>query len=359
MSAGNLTRSRIIDCLKGGGPDASLFDAADSVLRNGIGPSVYLRGLVEISNECRKNCFYCGLRRDNSTVSRYTMPQDEITASLESGYSLGLRSFLLQSGELLGEKHIRLIENVLNWTVSNLPEVRMVLSVGELTFKEYDRLRHAGAHRFLLRIETSSPELYGCYHPGDSVHSYATRLRDLEYLLETGWQTGTGVLIGLPGQTEEDLADDLLFMLEMDIDMIGMGPYIENPDTPLIDSADKLQSAKDRTLLTLRMIAIARLLMPSVNMAATTALQTLGSDGLERGLLAGANVVMPNLTPEIYRDKYNLYQGKTAVGDTLEEILEDLDSRSKAINRIVNLSNPGDALHFTDRMKAEMEECND
>ncbi|MCK4807330.1 MAG: [FeFe] hydrogenase H-cluster radical SAM maturase HydE, partial [Candidatus Aegiribacteria sp.] len=357
--SGNLAKRELVECLEGNGPDRNLFDAADAVLRSRVGPAVYLRGLVEISNRCRKNCFYCGLRRDNSSISRYTIPFEEITACLESGYSKGLRSFLLQSGELLGEKHIELIEGVLKWSMFNLPDVKMVLSVGELHFEEYDRMLHAGAHRYLLRIETSSPELYSKYHPPDEIHSYQERLKDIEYLRNSGWQAGTGVLIGLPGQTEEDLANDLLFMRYIDIDMIGMGPYIENRETPLWDRRNELPSIDDRILLTLRMIALARMLMPSVNIAATTALQTVSSDGLERGLMAGANVVMPNLTPPAYRDNYNLYHGKTFVGDTFKEIIEDLDHRSRSNDRMIDISNPGDPLHFSDRMKVQQEDSNE
>lgn len=357
--SGNLKKCDLIDCLEGKGPDRMLFDTANAVLQTRVGPAVYLRGLIEISNRCRKNCFYCGLRRDNSSVSRYAIPFEEIIACLESGYSKGLRSFLIQSGELLGENHIELIERVLKWSMSSLPDAIMVLSVGELHFEEYDRLLHAGAHRYLLRIEASSPELYSRYHPPDEIHSYQARLKALEYLRDSGWQTGTGVLIGLPGQTQEDLADDLLFMKHIDIDMIGMGPYIENRETPLWDSRNELLSTDDRMLLTLRMIALARLLMPRVNIAATTALQTVSSDGLERGLLAGANVIMPNLTPPSYRDNYNLYHGKTLVGDTFEEIIEDLNNRSGSIERTVDMSNPGDPFHFTDRMNLHQEESDE
>ena len=357
--SGSLTEQDLVRCLKGQGPDRKLFDAADTVLLRKAGSSVYLRGIVEISNRCRKNCFYCGLRKDNDSISRYTIPFEEITDCLESGYSKGLRSFLLQSGELLGEKHIELIESVLKWCMSNMPDARMVLSVGELSFDEYDRLLHAGAHRYLLRIETSSPELYMSYHPANEIHSYSTRLKDLEYLRNSGWQTGTGVLIGLSGQSEENLADDLIFMRDMDIDMIGMGPYLANRETPLWKRKDELRSADDRMILTLRMIALARLLMPTINIAATTALQTISSDALERGLLAGANVIMPNLTPPVYKDNYNLYQGKTLVGDSFQNIIENLGSIRETIGREVDMNNPGDPLHFINRMKAKLEVSNE
>jgi biotin synthase len=348
---GNLSRQKLIDCLKGNGPDGRLFEAADRTLREEVGPEVFLRGLIEISNVCRKNCFYCGLRRDNHLVSRYTMPVGEIKSCLKTGYARGLRSFLLQSGELLGRTHFRLIEGVLQWCRTDLPDAKIVLSVGELPFEEYDNLLMAGAHRYLLRIETSSPALYSSFHPADENHTYSARLKDIQYLRGSGWQTGTGVLIGLPSQTVEYLADDLMFMKDMDVDMIGMGPYIENSETPLWEKRDELLPLNERISLTLRMISLARLLMPRVNIAATTALQTACQDGLERGLMAGANVVMPNLTPLKYREKYNLYHGKTVVGDTIEEIISDLDTRSSVIGRTVEISNPGDPLHFTDRMQ--------
>ena len=208
----------------------------------------------------------------------------------------------------------------------------------------------AGAHRYLLRIEASSPVLYGRLHPSDPIHSYGSRLGVLEYLRDSGWQTGTGVLIGIPGQTEKDLAEDLLFMREFDVDMIGMGPYIENSDTPLFSSRKELPGLDERAELTARMIALARILMPTVNIAATTALQTVSSRGLREGLLAGANVVMPNLTPADYRDSYSLYKGKTMVADTLKDIVKNLEEECSSIGRTLLKEDPGDPLHYSIRM---------
>ncbi|MBN2588088.1 MAG: [FeFe] hydrogenase H-cluster radical SAM maturase HydE [Candidatus Fermentibacteraceae bacterium] len=337
------------DLLSGGGPDEELFRSAHLKLLEEMGGRVYLRGLVEISNNCRKNCFYCGLRRDNASIDRYSMRPMEIMGSLRRGYRLGLRSFLLQSGELLGEEHLEMVAGILRSCSSTMPGARMVLSLGELPEEIYDRLRIAGGHRYLLRIETSSPVLYGHFHPDDPLHSHGARLRALEYLRDSGWQTGTGVLIGLPGQTVEDLAEDILFMKRMDMDMVGMGPYIESPGTPLLERADEIFPAETRILLTLRMIALTRLALPGVNIAATTALQTLSVSGLERGLLAGANVVMPNLTPERYRESYNLYTGKTRVRDTPSEMIDDLRDRCLAIGRELSLYDPGDPPHFKER----------
>lgn len=345
------TRAFLAGLLDGEGPDQHLFDAADARLRRDIGPWVYLRGLVEISNRCRKNCFYCGLRRDSASVDRYTIPPEEILEALEGGYRLGLRSFLLQSGEMLGKDHIETVARILRECSSVIPGSRMVLSLGELPPETYDMLREAGGDRYLLRIETSSPLLYRRYHPDDGVHSYRERLKALEYLRSSGWQTGTGVLTGLPEQSTEDLADDLLFMKGMDIDMIGMGPYIESPGTPMQDLFEGIPAPSVRTLRTLRMIALARLMIPGINIAATTALQTISPDGLERGLMAGANVVMPNLTPSRYRDNYDLYSGKTEVPDSPETMIEALRRRCGVIGRKIIMEDPGDPLHFLRRME--------
>lgn len=349
----NLSRDSIIKFLEGRGPDSELFKEARAVLLESAGSGVFLRGIIELSNNCRKNCFYCGLRRDNKNFSRYTIPFDEVVDVFESGYAKGLRSFLLQSGELQGASHIDHIEKILRWVSRNLEGVRMVLSTGELPIGILERLKKAGAHRYLLRIEASTQELYEKFHPHDGLHEYDDRLRSLQIIRASGWQTGTGVLIGLPGQTAENLADDLLFMKEMDIDMCGMGPYLEHEQTPLWKRRGELSKLEEREILTLRMISLLRILLPTINIAATTALQTLDPEGLEKGLTAGANVVMPNLTPMKYRENYNLYQGKVHVEDTLDEVLKILEKRCGEIGRDVKLGNPGDPLHFVNRMKEQ------
>lgn len=350
MNFSSLSKEDLLLCLEGTGPDSVLFEAASSALKEYSGRGVYLRGIIELSNRCRKNCFYCGLRKDNRSLQRYTIPFDEVISCLETGYSRGLRSFLLQSGELLGISYINRVEEILQWVGKNLEGTRMVLSMGELSPEILQRLKEAGAHRYLLRIESSSRKLYSSLHPADTGHDYDARLSCLRTLRETGWQTGTGVLIGVPGQTAMHLADDLLFMKDMDIDMCGMGPYIEHNDTPLWERRGEIPVRGDRELLTLRMIALTRLLLPTANIAATTALQTLDPEGLEKGLLAGANVVMPNLTPLGYRTKYNLYQGKTLVEDSLDEVIRKLGERCNIIGRQLELGDPGDPVHYTIRM---------
>jgi biotin synthase len=339
----------LADLLRGGGPDESLFAAARTTLMASVGDGVYLRGIVEISNRCRKNCLYCGLRRDNRRVRRYSMSCGEILAAIRMGYAAGLRSFLLQSGESPGAGQLDLLCDVLSSTAAEMPGVRMVLSMGELPGETLSRLRTAGAHRYLLRIEASSVELYRRFHPDDGLHDHAARKAVLADLRGAGWQTGTGVLIGLPGQTVEHLVSDLIYMRDLDIDMCGMGPFLVHEDTPMKDLVDELPDPADRVLLTLRMIALMRLMMPSINISATTALQTLHPEGLEMGLAAGANVVMPNLTPLRYRSAYNLYQGKVHVDDGLEPMLRRLGNRCSAIGRRVIPGDPGDPLHYLAR----------
>jgi biotin synthase len=345
--------TRIAELLRGGGPDESLFAAARQTLLTSVGDGVYLRGIVEISNHCRKNCLYCGLRRDNRRVRRYSMSRGEILAAIRMGYSAGLRSFLLQAGELPGPGQLDLVCDVLSSTASEMPGVRMVLSLGELPGESLARLRAAGAHRYLLRIEASSEDFYRRFHPDDGLHDHAARKAVLADLRGSGWQTGTGVLIGLPGQTAEHLAQDLLFMRELDIDMCGMGPFLVHEDTPMRDMVDELPDPAERVLLTLRMIALARLMMPTINISATTALQTLHKEGLELGLSAGANVVMPNLTPAQYRKAYNLYQGKVQVDDGLLNLLSRLETRCAALGRRVIAGDPGDPVHFKARTASD------
>jgi biotin synthase len=346
-----LNRDDLVEILDGDpAMDNALVRAGAAVLKRTLGNSVYLRGIVEISNACQKNCFYCGLRRDSSSVARYSMPFDEITGTLRRGYDSGLRSFLLQSGELLGGAHIDTVVDVLKWMKDRYgSSVRMVLCLGELPKGVLKRLREAGGDRYLLRIEASDQQLYMKLHPRNSIHRYSSRLKCLEDLRETGWQVGTGVLIGVPWQDEENLANDLQFMERMDIDMCGMGPYLEHEDTPFWEKRSLVPTKDRRYRLSIRMIALLRILMPDINIAATTALQTINPSGLERGLTAGANVFMPNLTPLKYRRNYKLYEGKVEVHDTLEEVVDKMVVRCKAIGRPVDLDDPGDPRHYLRR----------
>lgn len=330
--------------------DAPLFEAAGRALDRSSGRAVYLRGIVEFCNACRKDCLYCGVRRGNTRVARYAIPFDEIVEALEEGYRVGLRSFLLQSGEALGDAHLALVERVLRWMKARWGDsVRPVLSIGELPRETFRQLREAGGGRYLLRIETSDPELYARLHPQDAHHRFEARVQALHDLRDTGWQVGTGVLIGVPWQTPDHLAGDLLFMRRFDIDMCGMGPYIEHHDTPLWEAREQVPDVATRVRWTLRMIALQRLLLPDTNVSATTALQTIHPQGLELGLGAGANVFMPNLTPWKYRESYDLYEGKVRVADSLDSVLERMSARCAALGRPVALGDPGDPVRFRTR----------
>ena len=292
-------------------PDAQeLFAAAYEVKRREVGRSVSLRGLVECGNICVKNCLYCGIRRGNANVRRYRMSEDEIVRCAESVFEAGFGNLVLQSGELESEENTAFFERVLRRVRGCFGDgFGITLSLGEQTDETYRRWRDAGAHRYLLRIETSNPELYARLHPEG--HSWFRRRECLRSLRKNGYQVGSGVMCGLPGQTVDDLAADIEFFAEEDLDMIGMGPYIPHAETPLGENACWTPDIAARRLeLGLRMIAVTRLHLRDVNIAASTALQALAPDGRERGLLAGANVIMPNMTDAKYRTDYLLYDGK-------------------------------------------------
>lgn len=291
--------------------DRQLLEKADHCRRQHLGSAVYPRGLIEYSNCCRRNCFYCGLRRGNSLIRRYHLQREQIIELALQAYDAGYQSICLQSGELSSSKEVDFIADVIRtikgYRSKNSGQgLGITLSLGELTYKQYRQLWDAGAHRYLLRIETSNPLLFQKIHPPEQ--SYNRRLECLDALREIGYQVGTGVMIGLPGQSYEDLATDLEFFQAKDIDMLGMGPYIPHPDTPL--ARQKTEFIPDAFTTTIRMLALARILMPDINMVASTALQSIHPDGLKLGLKAGANIVMPVLTPEDNRKDYMLYANK-------------------------------------------------
>lgn len=323
-----------------------LFAAARKKRDSLLGNKVYFRGLVELSNVCIKNCSYCGIRRDNRNVRRYTMSADEIVSCAVRAWEMGLGSAVLQSGERSDPAFVDFIEEVLRRIVSETRgELGITLSLGEQTEETYRRWREAGARRYLLRIEEADPVLYAQLHPAD--HSWAARRDCLRLLQKCGYQTGTGVMCGLPGQTLEHLAGDLLFMKEIDADMIGMGPYLPHPDTPLASRfPDFEEKRSDLLFLALKMIACARLLMPDVNIASTTALQTLRPDGRELGLLAGANVIMPNVGSESRKKDYRLYTGKPDSDDSPETVLARLKTAVGSTGCVIALNVPGDPRHF-------------
>ena len=263
------------------------------------------RGLIETSNICAKDCLYCGIRKGNARVPRYLIPEDEVAACVEEARRRGYPAVAFQAGEIENEANTAYYERLL----AKCRGLEVTLSLGEQTEEVYRRWKDAGAMRYLIRIETSNRELYAKIHP--AACSFERRLDCIRTLKKLGYVTGSGVMIGIPGQTIRDLADDIVFFGKENLDMVGMGPYIPHPDSPLAPSGSLFPVPCS---LSLRMIALARLYLHGVNIVAATALEALDPErGRNRGIEAGANVVMPVLTPEKYRRCYDLYPGKNEV----------------------------------------------
>lgn len=327
------------------GPELDqLYNAAYQAKLKYVGNKIHLRGIIEFSNICTKNCYYCGIRRDNHKVVRYQIPEDDIVAQALTADRMGLGSVVLQSGERSDDSFVSAIERILRRIkMESNDRLGITLSTGEQTKETYQRWFEAGAHRFLLRIEASVPELYAKIHPAD--HSWEKRKNCLKLLSELGYQTGTGVMLGLPFQTTEHIAKDILFYQEMNMDMIGMGPYIVHEDTPLAKEMPDFDPER-QLLLGLKAIAVTRLLLKNVNIASTTALQALHPEGRKMGLLAGANVIMPNITDSSRRAGYLLYQGKPGVNDDSISGLEQLKREAAEAGEEILWNDWGDSPHF-------------
>lgn len=324
-----------------------LYEKAENTRKFHLQNKVYFRGLIEFSNYCSKNCFYCGIRKDNVNINRYDLSDEEILSSARFAFESHYGSIVLQSGELAGSGFTLRIENLLKQIAhfSN-GRLRVTLSCGEQSFDTYKRWFEAGATRYLLRIESSNPDLYKKLHPEDPNHRYETRRRCLDDLKKAGYQVGTGVMIGLPFQTYEDLAGDLLFMKEFDIDMVGMGPYLEHRHTPLYAYRHVLLAKEDRFQLSLKMIAVLRLMMKDINIAASTALQAIDKMGREKALKAGANVIMPNITPGKYRNDYKLYENKPCTDENAKDCQSCLETRIALSGHEIAYDEWGDSEHF-------------
>ena len=286
------------------------------------GKDVYIRGLIEISNVCKNDCLYCGIRRSNTACSRYRLTPEEILECCEEGYRLGFRTFVWQGGEdpfFTDEVVCGLLRTV----KERYPDCAVTLSLGERTRESYARLREAGADRYLLRHETADPDHYGQLHP--PVLTLANRMECLRTLKELGYQVGCGFMVGSPHQTAEHLARDLKFIEEFQPDMCGIGPFIPHKDTPFrAEPAGTLEQ-------TLYLLSILRLIQPNLLLPATTALGTIHPQGREQGILAGANVVMPNLSPHSVRKKYELYNNKISTGEESAQSKAMLEERMRSI----------------------------
>ena len=348
----NFTRDDIIALLGADNPDdIELIRAkAERMLLDKCGAKVFYRGLVEFSNNCVCDCYYCGIRKSNEAVKRFTLSKEEIVSSAKWCAQQGYGSVVFQSGERSGAAFVDFVEEVIaevkSATVSHkLPQgAGITLSMGEQPAQNYERFFKAGAHRYLLRVETSSPKLFDSIHPPSQ--SLESRIDSLKTLRRIGFQVGTGVMIGLPGQTVENLADDILFFKEMDVDMIGMGPYIVHKDTPMNVHAGYYNINKDKIFQTsLLMIAVCRLVLKDVNIASTTALQAIRDDGREMGLRYGANIMMPQVTPINVRRDYLLYEGKPCLDESSEQLRMRLDERIRSLGREVGVDEWGDSKH--------------
>ncbi len=333
---------------------AELYARAYQVKLRCIGPNVSLRGLVEISNICRKNCYYCGIRAGNTNLKRYRVGKEEIVASTLWAFRHHYGSVVLQSGEVVSDEFTEFIESTVREILERSEgQLGITLCCGEQSAEVYERWRKAGALRYLLRIESSDPEFYRRLHPAD--HDYHARLECLRRLRELDYQVGSGVMIGLPGQTTEQLIRDLHFFEEFDLDMIGMGPYIPHAETPLGKDIRMTPEYKREQLEKgLKMIACTRLLLKDVNIASTTALQALADNGRERGLLAGANVIMPNVTDPSYRRRYQLYADKPNLDENSEESRDDLIRRIHSIGEEILWDQHGDSRHYFNRKEKDL-----
>lgn len=346
-----LEKSDIVELLKADEASMKLIIAKAAEIRQKyIGNKVYFRGLIEYSNLCSKNCYYCGIRAGNSKTIRYECTEDEVMKAVKYAYDNKFGSVVLQSGERNDKKFVNNIDNILKKIkdFSN-GELGITLSLGEQTEETYSKWYASGAHRYLLRVEEADLELYKKLHPDDENHLFKSRTDAIKLLRKCGYQVGTGVMIGLPFQTIENLADDLIFFRDIDVDMIGMGPYVEHEDTPLYKYKDILPSKRERFLLAIKMVALLRIIMKDINIAATTALQTLDPLGREQALDAGANIMMPNLTPLKYRESYQLYEDKPGIDEEAEQTKLGLERRILKAGYTIGYNEWGDSKHFENR----------
>lgn len=318
------SRKEIIELLKDDSRNEWLFSLADAVRKEFVGDEVHLRGLIEFSNICKRTCKYCGLRCENKKLERYRLSKDEIILYAKNASNLGYKTVVLQSGEdefYNANKLAKIVEEIKKL------DIAVTLSAGEMSFEDYKILKNAGADRYLLRIETTDRELYKKMHPKMDFENRIRCLRDLKTL---GYEVGTGCLVGLEGQTIESLADDILFFKEIDADMVGIGPFIAHPDTPLKDTPN------GSFTLALKVMALTRILLKNINIPATTAMETLNPNGRIIALQSGANVVMPNVTSTEYRAKYEIYPGKICINENPEQCRGCIEDKIKSIGRTIS-----------------------
>ena len=320
MNVMNFSKQEIIEILRDDSKNEWLLSLANRIRRENVGDEVHLRGLIEFSNICKSTCKYCGLRCENKNIERYRIQPEDIILYAQKAVDMGYKTIVLQSGE---DKFFS--KDVMCEIIKEIKklDVALTLSIGERSFEEYKAFRDSGADRYLIRIETTDRNLYSQMHPNMGFDNRVRCLKDLKAL---GFETGTGCLVGLPGQTVESLADDILFFKEIGADMVGIGPFIAHPDTPLKDEPN------GDFILALKVMALTRILLPDINIPATTAMETLNPNGRIIALQSGANVVMPNVTVTEFREKYEIYPGKVEISDCSREIIEE---KINSIDRVI------------------------
>ncbi len=329
-----------------------LFAEANRIRKKAVGENVYFRGIIEFSNICEKNCYYCGIRRGNENVNRYRMTFQEIKDCLAFIRQSKYGSVVLQTGELTTRSAKSFLLSLVDYIHIKYPEMGITLSCGELDYAFLQKLKEVGVHRYLLRIETSVPKLYKSLHPKD--HSLENRIECLKNLKKLDYQVGCGNMIGLPGQTLDDMVADLQFFKEMDFDMFGLGPYVIHEDTPLSTPVVQKwwEANKEVTFnQTLNFIALLRILMPTCNIAAATALDVFHKQGRVEALKAGANILMPSVTPNKYRNDYLLYQNKPCVDGHAHICAGCVIKKVETAGLNPVLGEQGNSLHYNDRIK--------
>ena len=326
LSMKEFSKQEIIDILYDDKKNDWLFDLADKTRKEYLGDEVHLRGLIEFSNICSKTCKYCGLRCFNKNLERYRIEPDEIIKIAKNAVNLGYKTIVAQSGEdnyYSVDKMCEIIKEIKKL------DVALTLSIGEHTYEEYEAYKKAGADRYLLRIETTDEELYKKMHPN---MSFENRIKCLDYIKTLGFEVGTGCLVGLRGQTIESLADDILFFKKINANMVGIGPFIPHPDTPL-------KNAKQGDFwLALKVMALTRIILKDINIPATTAMETIHPNGRIIALKSGANVVMPNVTSIDYRPKYEIYPNKICTNEDPSHCRACIEAKIKSIGRFISHS---------------------
>lgn len=326
LKTGDLSKDEILILLNC--PEESsdiIFQTADIIRKKEVGNEIHLRGLIEFSNYCKKNCEYCGIRGKNKNIERYRLEKDQIVDTAIMAEKLGYRSIVMQSGEdpyFTVEKLADLVS-----TIKAKTDLAITLSVGEFSYDEYKIMKEAGADRYLLRFETSNEALYKALHPDSNFHK---RLECLQSLRTLGYQVGSGFMVGLPGETMEILADNLLLLRKLDVDMAGIGPFIPNDDTSLA------KESSGTLVNTLKAVALARILLRNAHLPATTAIGSIDPLGREKALQSGANVVMPNVTPQEYREMYLLYPNKICLTDDPAHCNNCITGKIHSIGRTVS-----------------------